>query len=379
MAHVRDNGQTSPNFPVSNGVKQGCVLAPTLFSMMFSAMLQDAFRIERPGLDIRVRTDGGLFNLRRFKAKTKTHSVRVCELLFADDCALVAPNFDEMQRSVDLFSAACTDFGLTISTKKTEVLHQPAPGVQTHHHQHPEIRVNDQPLNSVDRFTYLGSTLSRLANIDDEVNCRIAKASAAFGRLRLTVWQRPGIKTTTKIMVYKAVVLTTLLYGAESWTAYRRHERKLNRFHLNCLRNILHIHWSQHIPDTEVLTRANLPSVPTILRTAQLRWAGHVSRMETRRIPKLLLFGELSTGKRSHGGQKKALQRLLQSKPQTLRIRSFLMGSGSCQSLQLAHAAPHKSQGIRRKANHPCSRKAQRKEVPCNQPSCPSTARPHLP
>ena len=91
MAHVRDNGQTSPNFPVSNGVKQGCVLAPTLFSMMYSAMLQDAFRIERPGLDIRVRTDGGLFNLRRFKPKTKTHIVRVCELLFADDCALVAP------------------------------------------------------------------------------------------------------------------------------------------------------------------------------------------------------------------------------------------------------------------------------------------------
>jgi hypothetical protein len=303
MAHVRDNGQTSPSFSVSNGVKQGCVLAPTLFSLMFSAMLHDAFRNERPGMDIRVRTDGGLFNLRRFKAKTKTHIIRVCELLFADDCALVASTHDEMQKSVNLFEKACTDFGLTISTKKTEVLHQPAPG--DHTHQHPVIKVNQQPLNSVERFTYLGSTLSRDASIDDEVNSRIAKASAAFGRLRSTVWQRAGIKTQTKLMVYKAVVLTTLLYGSESWTVYSRHEKKLNRFHLNCLRNLLHIHWSQHIPDTEVLTRANLPSIPTILKANQLRWAGHVSRMENQRIPKLLLFGELATGKRSQGGQRK--------------------------------------------------------------------------
>ena len=39
-------------------------------------------------------------------------------------------------------------------------------------------------LQVVDKFTYLGSTLSRVLHIDDEVNARIAKASAAFGRLR---------------------------------------------------------------------------------------------------------------------------------------------------------------------------------------------------
>ena len=37
------DGEFSDSFPVTNGVKQGCVLASTLFSMMFSAMLTDAF------------------------------------------------------------------------------------------------------------------------------------------------------------------------------------------------------------------------------------------------------------------------------------------------------------------------------------------------
>ena len=33
-ARMKDNGEFSENFPVTNGVKQGCVLAPTLFSML---------------------------------------------------------------------------------------------------------------------------------------------------------------------------------------------------------------------------------------------------------------------------------------------------------------------------------------------------------
>ncbi|BHF68844.1 hypothetical protein SprV_0301188500 [Sparganum proliferum] len=50
MARVTDNGAVSEAFAVTNGVKQGCVLAPTLFSLMFSAMLMDAYRNERPTL-----------------------------------------------------------------------------------------------------------------------------------------------------------------------------------------------------------------------------------------------------------------------------------------------------------------------------------------
>ena len=44
QARVQNDGEYSEPFPVTNGVKQGCVMAPTLFSMMFSAMLTDAFQ-----------------------------------------------------------------------------------------------------------------------------------------------------------------------------------------------------------------------------------------------------------------------------------------------------------------------------------------------
>ena len=188
----------------------------------------------------------------------------------------------------------CDNFQLTISTKKTEVVHQPAPGKP---YSEPTITVNGQKLQVVDKFTYLGSALSRAVHIDDEVTARTSKASVAFGRLRTNVWERNGIRLDTKLKVYKAVVLPTLLYACETWTVYQRHAKKLNHFHLSCLRKLLKIRWQDKIPDTEVLKKANTQSVHTLLKLAQLRWTGHVTRMPDERLQKKVLYGELQDGK----------------------------------------------------------------------------------
>ena len=107
----------------------------------------------------------------------------------------------------------------------------------------------------VDKFTYLGSTLSRAVHTDD-VTVRIAKASLAFGRLRANVWERNGIKLDTKLKVYKAVVLPTLLHACVTWTVYQCRAKRLNHFHLGCLRKPLKIKWQGNIPDTEVVKKA---------------------------------------------------------------------------------------------------------------------------
>ncbi|VDL96319.1 unnamed protein product [Schistocephalus solidus] len=62
MARVTDNGTVCEAFTVTNGVKQGCVMAPTLFNLMFSTMLMDAYRDEQPVIRIAYRTDGHLLN-----------------------------------------------------------------------------------------------------------------------------------------------------------------------------------------------------------------------------------------------------------------------------------------------------------------------------
>nr|VZI49402.1 unnamed protein product [Spirometra erinaceieuropaei] len=311
--------RTRPTGGVTNGVKQGCVLAPTLFSLMFSAMLMDAYRDERPGIRIAYRTDGHFLNRRRMNFQSRVSTATVHELLFADDCALNTTSEVEMQRSMDLFSAACENFGLVINTQKTVVMHQPPPNSATAPNV-PQINVNGTQLQVVENFPYLGSTLSRNTKIDDEVANRISKASQAFGRLQSTVWNRHGLQLSTKLKMYKAVILPTLLYGAETWTVYTRQARRLNHFHLSCLRRILRLNWQDRIPDTEVLEWTGILSIYSMWRQMQLRWSGHLVRMDDERLPKRLFYGDVATGSRRQGGQIRRYKDTLKSSLKRLHI-----------------------------------------------------------
>ena len=102
-----------------------------------------------------------------------------------------------------------------------------------------------------------------------------------------------SLRLSTKIQVYRTIVVPTLLYGAETWALYREQIRLLERFHQRCLRSIFGIKWRDHVSNEEVLKRANLPSIESILLQVQLRWTGHITRMEDARMPKAVFFSEL--------------------------------------------------------------------------------------
>ena len=123
-AWVNVSGNLSEPIGVENGVKQGDILGPTLFSQYFAMVLLDAFKDCRDGVYVCYCTTGKLSNLRRFAAKTKTFIQLVHDLLYADDCVLVT----HMESEMDCMSRSCKAFGLTISIVKTEVMYQPASG-----------------------------------------------------------------------------------------------------------------------------------------------------------------------------------------------------------------------------------------------------------
>ena len=94
--------------------------------------------------------------------------------------------------------------------------------------------------------------------------------------------------------MYRAVVLSTLLYGAEIWTIYRTQVRKLGAYMIRQLRDITSIKWYDKITNVEILRRANLPCIEK-----HLRWLGHVHRMSTDRLPRQLLYSQLCEEKRN--------------------------------------------------------------------------------
>ena len=203
---VQFDGNLSDPFDIRSGVKQGCVLAPTLFGIFFSMLLKHAFGEATEGIYLHSRSDGKLFNVARLKAKTKVRNILIRDMLFADDAAVATHSEHQLQSLMDCFSQACKDFGLTMSLKKTEVL-----ALNTDNQ--PKINVDSYELKAVNQFTYLGSTISSNISLDAEIDKRIGKAATTLARLTSRVWENPKLTIKTKFAVYNACVVSTLLYG----------------------------------------------------------------------------------------------------------------------------------------------------------------------
>ena len=290
---VQYDGSTSAPFDILSGVKQGCVLAPTLFGIFFACLLRHAFRTSTEGIYLHTRSDGRLFNLARLRSKRKTREAVIRDMLFADDAAIATHTEAELQSLMDRFSKAAGDFGLTISLNKTNVMVQEAGP--------PNITIKDYKLGVVEHFTYLGSNITNNLSLDLELDQRIGKASTTLARLSQRVWNNKKLTINTKVAVYRACVLSTLLYASKTWTLYSKQEKRLSAFHMRCLRRILGVTWQDRVSNNEVLQQAKMVSMTTLLRQRRLRWLGHVCRMDEGRIPKDILYSELATGKRTAG------------------------------------------------------------------------------
>nr|VZI51284.1 unnamed protein product [Spirometra erinaceieuropaei] len=220
MTRITENGTVSEALVITNAPMRGCVLAPTLISLLSSAMLMGAYRDERPRILIACRTGSHLLIGRHMRASTRLPTTTVHGLLFADDCALDTATETGMRQNMELLVSCCANFGLPINTDKAVVMHQPPPNAAKNV---PRIHINGTKMKTVDKFAYFGSALSRCIKIDHEVTHRISKVSQAIDRLWNSIWNHHCLHLNTK-----AVILANLLYGAETWTAYKKQARKLN-------------------------------------------------------------------------------------------------------------------------------------------------------
>ena len=120
QVHVAQGNYIFKEFAVTNDVKQGSVLAPTLFSLYRTAMLEVAFDSVGNSIYIQTHTNPDLFNVARFRAKTRTTQILVTKMLFAGDSAVVAHSVGDINSLVDRIARAASQFGLKINIKKTE-------------------------------------------------------------------------------------------------------------------------------------------------------------------------------------------------------------------------------------------------------------------
>jgi len=153
------------------------------------------------------------------------------------------------------------------------------------------IKVNDEILENVEEFVYLGSLLTWNNDCGKEIARRIAKAAgamAAFGN----IWRSREISIQTKVKIITTCIFSVLLYACETWTMRTHETNKLLAFEMRCYRRILHIRWQQKITNKEVRKRVgNTKNIKQLIMERKLNFFGHVCRMNNNRLIKQTIFG----------------------------------------------------------------------------------------
>ena len=147
--------------------------------------------------------------------------------------------------------------------------------------------------------------MSFSGDLTNEIQRRISLASSAFGRMSNRVFGSHYFAIHTMIAVYDAVVISTILYGCETWVIFCHHIWLLESFHIRRLHLILGLRWWHNVTHSLIRSRAAIPSIKSMLLHRQLHCFGHTIRMPDSRLRHHMLYGQLRLGYRNVAGQKK--------------------------------------------------------------------------
>ena len=166
------------------------------------------------------------------------------DLDYADDIALFAHVHQGMQANTSALATTAGNLGLKINVKKTRHLRMSGRTNES-------IMVSGEVVDEVYHFTYLGSKVSTSRDGGEEILVPISQASQAFPSLQ-GIWRSKNISQKTKIQFFKSNVLSTLLYGAESWKMTKTISHKLEVFQNKCLRRNRTNHTASPVKEMEM-------------------------------------------------------------------------------------------------------------------------------
>ena len=178
----------------------------------------------------------------------------------------------------------------------------------------------------MEKFVYLGGTITQSGKCTEDIKNGIGKALGAVQNLQ-KIWTAKDIRCTTKLELYKVLILSILMYGSETWTLRKEDENRLLVFEMICLRKILGVTRLDKIRNT--IIRETLGLEDTILdRIAQkrLRFFGHVNRMKPTRYPNILLTANIH-GDRPRGRPAKKWLDCVKADCATRHLRSLTEAS----------------------------------------------------
>ena len=272
---VRSPDGDTEYFDIVAGVLQGDTLAPYLFIICLDYVLRTSIdKIRENGFELTKKRS------KRYPAKTITDAD------YADDLALLANTPNQAEILLHSLERAAAGIGLLVNAHKTEYMCYNQTGNIT--------TLDGAPLRLVDKFTYLGSSVSPTEN---DIDIRLTKAWTAKDRLSI-IW-KSDLTDEMKRSFFQAAVVSILLYGCTTWTLTKRLEKKLDGNYTRMLRAILNKSWRQH--PTRRQLYGHLPPITKTIQVRRARHAGHCWRSKDELVSDVLLwtptYGQAKAGR----------------------------------------------------------------------------------
>ena len=266
-------------FRMTVGVRQGCLLSPTLFNVFLERIMTEALEDHIGMVSIRGRT--------------------ITNLYFADDIDGLAGE-PELTKLVEWLDTTSVAYGMEIIAEKIKLMTNNTNGINA------DIKVSGKKLETINSFKYLGSVVSDEGS-RQEILSRIAQTTAVMTKLR-PVWNDRNITLSSKIRLMHSLVISIFLYACELWTLTAELERRIQATKIRCYHRLLGIsYYKDHITNAEVWNRVTNAVGPhedllTTVKRWKLKWYGHVTRSTG--LAKAILQGTVQ-GKRKRGRQRK--------------------------------------------------------------------------
>ncbi|RWS06003.1 endonuclease-reverse transcriptase-like protein [Dinothrombium tinctorium] len=260
---------------IGKGVRQGCILSPFLFNLYAEIIMR---KIDLEDSEIGVKIGGRNIN----------------NLRYADDTTLLSETEDGLRHLIKRTKDESAKFGLLLNIKKTKIMTTAGNG-------NIKIKIDNEEIECVQDFIFLGSRIVRNGDCSTEVKRRLTMGRSAMLSMN-KVWKSKYVSLTTKCRLVYAIVFPITMYGCESWILKKADRRKVDSFELWCWRRLLRIPWTARVTNREVLERINPDmSLEGKITRLRLTYIGHVMRSST--LEKDLMLGMVS-GKRRPGRQR---------------------------------------------------------------------------
>jgi len=187
------------------------------------------------------------------------------------------------------------EYNLEIATGRTKVF-----GFVGTDHLRAKIIINDETLDQVGQFTYLGCSISY--QFSNDVELKLATVLQLIGTIKRTIFRK--VRTETIFKLYNTLVSPTFLYGSENWTLTASQRRRTEAAEMKLLRPLAGYTFYDYKTNDSIRRELQTDCILDTIDEYRRNWLLHLQRMPQNRIPlKSYLYSP--QGKRTVGRPKK--------------------------------------------------------------------------